>query len=659
MIYPETRRTDAMEEHFGTMIADPYRWLEGDARSHPEVAEWVQAQDELARTHLAGLPGREAFRQRLAALFDHARLTAPIKRGDRYFFTRNPGLDDQAVLVMREGAYGPEHILIDPNTWAEDGAAALAEWAASEDGRHVAFARQEGGTDWRTIRVLDVESGNTLADEIAWARFTAIAWAHDGSGFFYSRFPEPPAANGFEAPVTGHAIYFHVLGTAQADDRLVHATAEGQLLIQTVGVTADGRYGVIYSTPGAGSNTLSIIDLRDPTWTPRPVIETQGHNWFVAGNQETRFFLMTDHGAERGKIVTFDLAATELRIVDLVEERDDATLNDAALLGGRLVITYLVHAKTEIHQYMPDGKPDGTVELPGIGSAGGFHGRPDDDEAFFVFTGYDAPMTIYRYDVASRQLEVWAQPEVAIDLGRIAVEQHFYQSKDGTRIPMFVVRLADVQASVPTILYGYGGYGISMVPYYSPPVLAWVEAGGAYAVANLRGGGEYGKAWHDAGRLANKQNVRRLRRRRRISEARRHRRCPRHRNPGGIQWRAIGRGRDQPAPRPFRRGPSRRRRDGHAALRPFHGRTVLDRGLRRSREGSRLSQPPVLFALSHDPLGDALSGDPGHDGGYRRPRRAGPQLQICRGASGSEPRRQTADPAGRQAGRPRCRETHR
>lgn len=507
MIYPETRRTDTMEEHFGTTIADPYRWLEGDARSHPEVAEWVQAQDELARTHLAGLPGRETFRQRLAALFDHARLTAPIKRGDRYFFTRNPGLDDQAVLVMREGAYGPEHILIDPNTWAEDGAAALAEWAASEDGRHVAFARQEGGTDWRTIRVLDVESGNTLADEIAWARFTAIAWAHDGSGFFYSRFPEPPAANGFEAPVTGHAIYFHVLGTAQADDRLVHATAEGQLLIQTVGVTADGRYGVIYSTPGAGSNTLSIIDLRDPTWTPRPVIETQGHNWFVAGNQETRFFLMTDHGAERGKIVTFDLAATELRIVDLVEERDDATLNDAALLGGRLVITYLVHAKTEIHQYMPDGKPDGTVELPGIGSAGGFHGRPDDDEAFFVFTGYDAPMTIYRYDVASRQLEVWAQPEVAIDLGRIAVEQHFYQSKDGTRIPMFVVRRADVQASVPTILYGYGGYGISMVPYYSPPVLAWVEAGGAYAVANLRGGGEYGKAWHDAGRLANKQNV--------------------------------------------------------------------------------------------------------------------------------------------------------
>jgi prolyl oligopeptidase len=197
MIYPETRRIDTMEEHFGTTIADPYRWLEGDARSHPEVAEWVQAQDELARTHLARLPGRKTFRQRLAALFEHARLTAPIKRGDRYFFTRNPGLDDQAVLVMREGADGPEHVLVDPNTWAEDGAAALAEWAVSEDGRHVAFARQEGGTDWRTIGVLDVESGNTLADEIAWARFTAIAWAHDGSGFFYSRFPEPPAANGF------------------------------------------------------------------------------------------------------------------------------------------------------------------------------------------------------------------------------------------------------------------------------------------------------------------------------------------------------------------------------------------------------------------------------------------------------------------------------
>jgi prolyl oligopeptidase len=507
MIYPETRRTDTVEKHFGTAVADPYRWLEGDARRHPEIADWIRAQDALARVHLAALPDRDYFRQRLSALLDHARLTPPEKRGNRYFFTRNPGLDNQAVLVVREGAARSDRVLIDPNGWSEDGATALAEWAVSENGQYVAYATQEGGSDWRTIRVLDVQNGNVLPDEIAWARFTAIAWARHGSGFFYSRFPEPPAENAFEAPVTHHAIYFHALGTTQAEDRLVHATPKGQLRIQTIGVTRDGRYAVISSTPGAGGNALSIIDLGEPDWTPRPIVETYEHNWAVVGNRGARLLLATDEGAERGKIVTLDLAETELRFVDLVVQLEDGTLNDVAFLGGTLFATYLVDAKTEIRRYLIDGTPDGSIELPGIGTAGGFRGRPDDDEAFFVFTGHNAPTTIYRYDVASGNRTVWAEPKVAIDLDRIAVEQRFYRSKDGTRIPMFVVRRADVQTPVPTILYGYGGYGISMVPYYSPAVLAWVEAGGAYAVANLRGGGEYGKAWHDAGRLANKQNV--------------------------------------------------------------------------------------------------------------------------------------------------------
>ena len=507
MHYPETRRTDTVEEHFGTAVVDPYRWLEGDTRTHPEVADWVRAQDALARSYLAELPGRDHFRRRLAALFDHARLTAPEKRGDRYFFTRNPGLENQAILLVRERARGTDRVLIDPNGWSDDGATALAEWAVSEDGRYLAYATQEAGSDWRTIRVLDVENGDTLPDELAWARFTTLAWARDGSGFFYARFPEPPAGNVFDAPLTDHSIYFHALGTAQADDRRVQATPTGQLLIQTVSVTPDGRYAVISSTPGAGGNALSILDLREPNWTPRPIVEAYDHNWSVVGNQGTRFFLATDEGAEHGRIVTFDLAETGPRFVDLIAEREDRTLNDAALLGGQFLVTYLVDAKIEIYRHRLDGTPDGTVELPSIGTAGGFRGRPDDDEAFFVFTGHNAPTTIYRYDVAHRLLSIWARPEVAIDLERIVVEQRFYASKDGTRVPMFVVRRADGRTPAPTLLYGYGGYGISMVPYYSPAALAWVEAGGAYVVANLRGGGEYGKAWHDAGRLANKQNV--------------------------------------------------------------------------------------------------------------------------------------------------------
>ncbi|MBM7116642.1 prolyl oligopeptidase family serine peptidase [Archangium primigenium] len=507
MIYPDTRRTDTVEEHFGTAVVDPYRWLEGDARGHVEVADWVRAQDALARAYLARLPGRDHFRRRLAELFDHARLTAPEKRGERYFFTRNPGLENQAVLLVREGPHGADRVLLDPNPWSDDGATALAEWAVSADGRSLAFATQEAGSDWRTIRVLDVESGDTLPDVLAWARFTTLAWARDGSGFFYARFPAPPEGNVFDAPVTDHSIYFHVLGTSQAEDRLVRAPPTGQLLIQTVSVTPDGRYAVIASTPGAGGNALAIIDLQDPNWTPRPLIQAYDHNWSVVGNQGTRLFLATDDGAERGKIVTLDLAATEPRFVELIAEREDGTLNDAALLGGHLLVTYLVDAKTEIRRHRLDGTPDGTVALPGLGTAGGFRGRPDDDEAFFVFTGHNAPTTIYRYAVARRLLTIWDRPEVAIDLERIVVEQRFYASKDGTRVPMFVVRRADLQTPAPTLLYGYGGYGISMVPYYSPAVLAWVEAGGVYAVANLRGGGEYGKAWHDAGRLANKQNV--------------------------------------------------------------------------------------------------------------------------------------------------------
>lgn len=507
MIYPETRRTDIVETHFGIDVADPYRWLEGDARTHPDVADWARAQDDLARSHLAGLPGRDHFRQRLAQLSDHAQLTAPVKRGRRYFFTRNPGLEDQAVLVMRSGSDGPDRVLIDPNLWSKDGSSALAEWAVSIDGRHVAHAVQKEGSDWRTIRVLDVETGTILPDEICWARFTGIAWAHDGSGFFYCRFPKPPTTNAFDAPAIRHSVWFHTLGTSQDDDRQVHATPEGQVMIHAVSVTADGRYAVILSMPGVGSNTLAIIDLQDPGWTLRPVIDTPDHSWSVAGNQGSRFFVATDNGAERGRIVQVDLDDPQLRVLDLIEQREDATLNDAVYLGGRLLVSYQIDARFEIRRHHPDGTPDGTIELPGIGTAGGFRGHPDDREVFYVFTGHNAPTTICRYDMGTRTQTIWARPDVAIDLDRISVEQRFCRSADGTRVPMFVIRRADVQGPAPTILYGYGGFGISMVPYFSPAVLAWVEAGGTYVVANLRGGGEYGKAWHDAGRLANKQNV--------------------------------------------------------------------------------------------------------------------------------------------------------
>ncbi|MBX3536660.1 MAG: S9 family peptidase [Chelatococcus sp.] len=504
--YPETRRVDVVDKHFGQRIADPYRWLENDIRRDPEVAAWVEAQNRVSASYLAGLPGRDVFRARLTALFDHERLTTPEKRGERYFFTRNSGLDNQAILFVREGVSGADRVVIDPNEWSDDGATALAEWAPSEDGTCLAYAIQEGGADWRTIRVLNIENASIPDDEIKWARFTNIAWVKDGSGFFYSRNPEPEEYAAFVAPALGHAVYFHRLGTAQSEDRLVHAREAEYPLIHTVDVTADGRYAVIYSTALTGGNALSVVDLTDADWTGRTVVDAFDHTWLLAGNVGTKLFLSTQEGAEHGRIVTVDLDDPEPAFVDLIAEREDAVLRFGAHVGDRLVVSYMLDAKTQVERYTLDGTPDGSIELPGIGSAGAFYGRPGDNEAFFVFTSHDAPTSIYRYDVAANASSVWAEPEVAFDLDRIAVEQRFYASGDGTQVPIFVIRRSDVTVPAPTMLTAYGGFGIPMVPFYSPAALAWVEQGGVYAVANIRGGGEYGKAWHDAGRLQNKQN---------------------------------------------------------------------------------------------------------------------------------------------------------
>ncbi len=506
LTYPETKRVDVIDNHFGTTIADPYRWLENDVRRDPEVAAWIDAQNRITRSHLADLPGRDIFRARLTELFDFERLTAPDKKGNRYFFTRNSGLANQETLVVREGLDGQDRVLIDPNSWSEDGANALAEWSASEDGARVAFATQEGGTDWRTIRVLDVETGAVLEDEVAWVRFTSISWATDGTGFFYSRFPEPEKGKVFEATVAGHAVYFHALGTPQSQDRLVYATPEQPHLLHFAGVTEDGRYVIIYSSPGSGGSALTVLDLADKDWKPHAIVEDFEHYWTVVGNVGTKLFLTTQKGAERGKIVALDLDDAKPEFADIVAE-NEAVLSSASLLGGRLIVCYFVDAKTKIERFKLDGTPDGVIDLPGIGSAGGFHGRAADDEAFFVFTSHSAPTTIYRYDVATNTKSAWAEPKVAIDLDRIVVEQRFYASKDGTRVPMFIVRRKDVTGPAPTLLYGYGGFAISMIPFYSPASLAWVEQGGVFAVASIRGGGEYGKSWHDAGRRENKQNV--------------------------------------------------------------------------------------------------------------------------------------------------------
>lgn len=506
LTYPYTSQGTDTDEYFGQVVADPYRWLESDINRHPAVANWVEAQRKLSASYLAELPERDVFQERLAVLFDHERLSPPYKRSGRYFFTRNSGLDNQAVLLMRQGADGLDRVVIDPNEWSSDGTTALAEWAPSEDGRSLAYAVQEGGSDWRTIRVLDIETGGLLEDEIKWARFTNIAWTQDNAGFFYSRHSEQAPGIDQTAPVTGHAIFYHQIGTKQTEDRLLYARKAACPLIHSVEVTADGQYAVIYSTALSGGNALALADLGRPNWPVRIVIDSFDHAWHLVGNTGTTLFLLTQERAQRGRIVTADLANVPLVFEELIAEHDDKVLRLGALIGSRLIVSYLQDAKTEVERYQINGTFDGIMELPGVGSAGGFQGRWGDDETFFVFTVHDVPSTIYRYDVASNSKTIWAQPKVAIDPGNICVEQYFYSSMDDTQVPIFVIRRADVKSPSPTLLTAYGGFGISMVPFYSPAVMAWVEQGGVYAVANIRGGGEYGKAWHDAGRGPNKQN---------------------------------------------------------------------------------------------------------------------------------------------------------
>jgi prolyl oligopeptidase len=504
---PPTRRADAAEQFFGHTVSDPYRWLEHDARADDEVACWIDAQNRLTRACLDALPGRTVFRDRLQHLYDYERFTIPVNKGGRCFYFRNSGLQGQRVLYVREGADGTGRVLIDPNAWPGDGASALAESSVSNDGTRLAYAVQDGGTDWRTIRVLDVNTGKVLGDELRWGRYTSIAWTHDGAGFFYARFPEPQQGAGSHASVENHAVWFHVLGTPQAQDRLVYATPDQPTMVHShFSITHDGRYLSILSTPGTPGATLTIVDLQRTDWKPRLLVDKLDEQWSVAGNVGTKFFLMTNRNAPRFKVVTMDIAAASPDVTDVVPEQD-VVLNDASLVGERLLLSFLVDVKTEVRRYTLDGQADGVVKLPGIGTAVGFEGGQADGTTFFGFTSFNAPGVIYRYDVAGNTARVWSEAKLAFDMNLIEVEQRFCRSRDGTRIPLFVVRRKDAKGPAPTLLTAYGGFGLIDLPAFSPERLAWIEQGGVWAVAHTRGGYEYGKSWHEAGRRQNKQNV--------------------------------------------------------------------------------------------------------------------------------------------------------
>lgn len=515
-IYPETATVEQVDVYASAAegevaVSDPYRWLEQDVRVSEDVANWVTAQTETTNAYLDQLPGRERIAARLAELWNYERYGLPTTRetadGLRYFFSRNDGLQDQSVFMVQDGLDGEARPLIDPNDWAADGTTALAGTVPSPDGTKLAYLIADGGSDWRSIRVLDVETGEQLSDEIEWVKFSPLSWAKDGSGFYYSRYPAPEDGEAFTALNLNQAIYFHTLGTDQSEDVQIMADADAPEVGWRGFVSDDGRYLIINSSTGTDGNGVHILDLETEGAEPVEIFAGFGNNHSYVGNQGEAFLFQTDLDAPNGRIVSVSLSDPQ-SLSDVVPE-GDGPITGADHVGGHLIVESLRDVASAVSVYTPAGDFVREVELPGLGVASGFGGDRERTETFYAYESLNQPATLYRYDVETGESTVFRAPDLTFNPDDYVVSQTFYESTGGARIPLFVAHHRDVDPNGmrPTLIYGYGGFAITRRPDFDVRRLQWMEMGGVYAIANLRGGSAYGRDWHDAGRLANKQNV--------------------------------------------------------------------------------------------------------------------------------------------------------
>ena len=508
--YPATATVDHVDRYHGVEVADPYRWLEDDIRESVDVKNWVDAQNEVTFAYLASIPERDTIKARLTELWDYERYGMPKKEGGRYYYSYNDGLQNQDQILVQSSLDAESKMLIDPNTWSDDGTVALASYFPSPDGEHVAYLVQDGGSDWRKARVMAVESGEVLKDELDWLKFTSLSWARDGSGFYYSRYPETVDSEKFQSLNMNQAVYFHRLGTAQDQDTLVFSSPDNPEWGYSAEVSDDGAHLVITIWKGTDDRYQILHkDLTDDASRLEFIIEGFDNDYTFVGNVGNELFFRTNNDAPRNRLIAINPinpAPKDWR--EVIPESDDV-LDGVNLVGGKIIADYMQDAQTIVKIFDLDGRLTGAVNLPGIGTAFGFDGKFDDPETFFSYTSFDTPTTINRLDVATGDVTVFRRPEVDFDSDDYVVKQVFYASKDGTRVPMFITHHVDVEldGNAPTMLYGYGGFNISQTPGFSITRLAWMEMGGVYAVANLRGGGEYGEEWHKAGTKLQKQNV--------------------------------------------------------------------------------------------------------------------------------------------------------
>ncbi len=508
--YPNAKKVDLVEEYHGTQVPDPYRWLEDDVRTSPEVRAWVEAENKVTFGYLNTLKDRETFRKRLTTLWNYERVTPPVHRGHRYWYLRNDGLQNQAVLMARDSANGVGRVILDPNAWSKDGTIALAGWAPSDNGRLLAYGVAEAGSDWTTWRVLDLVTSQLLPDELKWVKFNAPSWVRDGSGLYYARFDKPSDGQQFQSLNLNMKIYHHTVGSKQETDKLVMERPDNPEWGFQTETSDDGTYLFITTHVGTDHRyRVSYRDLKNPNSPLTDLITEFKNEWSFMGNRGSVVYFKTNLDAPLGRIVSTDLKAEGARVWREIVPQAKDKLDGASLTANRIVATYLRDASTRVMLFTLEGAAGASVELPGIGSADGFDGTQTDTDTYYSYSDFTTPTSIFRLDTATGKSDAWYRPKVAFNPLDYETRQVFVTSKDGTRVPMFISSKKGLKLTGdnPVILYGYGGFNISQTPAFRVSRLAWLEMGGVFAVANLRGGGEYGEAWHKAGTKTNKQNV--------------------------------------------------------------------------------------------------------------------------------------------------------